>query len=321
MTSSTTISATAVATARDLYNQGQYGQAWEALAQAGDRYADNAAGVVGPSKDGGDLFFKTLVQHYWENTVGAETYQQKFTEVAGKHLNNYLTELERNDGLKPDTQFIIDSYEDALGRSGVSTNAAFDGAWAKAMPDDVLDSTWAVPFLGMEPFRMGTSATNNTLTPEQAQQMIFTAMGEALLDIGLSGRQKDFVDSMAKRFGDGVTDYWGDLVDKLGQSFDPTLTASIQNITDMPWPTISGYGYNFPNVAGAGHGTVNPAPIDIPTDTPTRISSDYVTDNGAGSHSVTVTQANGTVWDMYKVQTNSPTRGRWAHETGFTGVN
>lgn len=36
-----------------------YAQAWDTLAQAGDRYADNAAGVLGRGADPADDFFRT----------------------------------------------------------------------------------------------------------------------------------------------------------------------------------------------------------------------------------------------------------------------
>lgn len=100
---STNVSLDSVATARNLWRAGDYAGAWRELANAGDRYADNAAGVVGQSNNAGDTFFKNLVQNYWESTVGADVYQQKFSDVASLHLGNYLGFLEQNQGLKPDT--------------------------------------------------------------------------------------------------------------------------------------------------------------------------------------------------------------------------
>lgn len=47
-----------VAEARAYFNHHQYVEAWNALARGGDRYADNAAGVLGRNADAADLFFK-----------------------------------------------------------------------------------------------------------------------------------------------------------------------------------------------------------------------------------------------------------------------
>lgn len=76
----------AVIDARSYFNQGLYAQAWNALAQGGDRYADNAAGVLGRNQDSADFFFQKLVQHYWDNTVPG-AYSDKFNVVARDHLN------------------------------------------------------------------------------------------------------------------------------------------------------------------------------------------------------------------------------------------
>lgn len=60
-----TIPNSTIDTARSYYYQGQYAQAWDVLAQAGDRYADNAAGVLGRNNsDVADLFFQKLVKHW-----------------------------------------------------------------------------------------------------------------------------------------------------------------------------------------------------------------------------------------------------------------
>jgi len=54
----------AVSAARDLWQQGKYMEAWDTLGQAGDRYADNAAGVLGRNQNAGDQFFQSLVRNY-----------------------------------------------------------------------------------------------------------------------------------------------------------------------------------------------------------------------------------------------------------------
>lgn len=150
----------AIATAQ--WSNGQYKEAWNTLAQAGDRYADNAAGVLGRNQDAGDRFFQRLVQAHWENTVGAEAYQQKFLAVAAEHLDTYLKQIET--GSLPTTQDVLNSYEDAAGRVGLDKNVAFDGALARMA--DPLSATWGL-FLGMDPSRISGSDTTNTLSRGQ----------------------------------------------------------------------------------------------------------------------------------------------------------
>ena len=93
------INSTVVVDARALWKSGKYAAAWAVLANAGDRYADNAAEVlsgVDPftgTSDPAAQFFQTLVKEHWTNTVGATVYAQYENAVAGAHLDNYLTEL------------------------------------------------------------------------------------------------------------------------------------------------------------------------------------------------------------------------------------
>lgn len=42
------------------------------MAAGGDRYADNAAGVLGRSSNAADIFFQALVESHWKNTVGED---------------------------------------------------------------------------------------------------------------------------------------------------------------------------------------------------------------------------------------------------------
>ncbi|WP_150049248.1 MULTISPECIES: hypothetical protein [Methylomonas] len=208
-----TLPQAAVAEARAYFDQGQYASAWDALARGGDRYADNAAGVLGRGGDAADYFFQKLVQHWWDyNEPGA--YETKFDAVAHDHLDNYLTQVER--GYLPDTQFILNSYEQALRDNQLSASIAFDGAWAKAVPGDVFDGTWGIPFLGMELDRLTTSESHNNLTQGEAAALIGNAMTEALYDVSKQGfmASGEFVTAMIGRFGEGVGDYFRDIQNK-----------------------------------------------------------------------------------------------------------
>ncbi|MFA7097071.1 MAG: hypothetical protein WC383_11415 [Gammaproteobacteria bacterium] len=66
----------AAMTARTLYEQGRYMEAWDTLAQAGDCYGDNAACVLGQRRDTVDLFFEMLVLEHGITTVGLDAYEQ-----------------------------------------------------------------------------------------------------------------------------------------------------------------------------------------------------------------------------------------------------
>lgn len=199
--------------AKTYFDNGQYAEAWNTLAQGGDRYADNAAGVLGRNDDSADYFFQKLVQHFWDsNDPGA--YERSFNNVAHDHLENYLKQLEK--GYLPDTQFIISSYEESLVKNGLSPNLAFDGAWSKAVPgDSKFDATWGIPFLGMEADRMTTSQPNNTLSSLEAGVLIGHALVEAEWDILKAGLDAQLYLDFSKRFGQGVADYFGDLLGNL----------------------------------------------------------------------------------------------------------
>jgi hypothetical protein len=166
----TTISQTAIQNARTTWSQGQYGQAWQILADAGDRYADNAASVIAGTSLSGQ-FFHELVKNNWENTVGIDVYNTKFQDVAQAHLNNYLGLLER--GYIPSTQDILNSYQSALTDNGIPTIVAFDVAWAKMIPGTTgfSDSTWAV-FLNIDASRITTSNTNDSTPAAVAAALV-----------------------------------------------------------------------------------------------------------------------------------------------------
>ena len=68
-----------------LVDAGDYGGAWNQLAQWGDTYADNAYDVVGrPDTPSGD-FYGELVEQHWNNTAGEGAYEAYFDQVAELH--------------------------------------------------------------------------------------------------------------------------------------------------------------------------------------------------------------------------------------------
>jgi len=238
----TPISAAAQQAASDLLAAGQayadagmqaealqlYAQAWDVLAQAGDRYADNAAGVLGRGGDAADNFFSTLVENHWNNTVGADAYANLFDNVAAQHLGNYLDYLRDSNGTPPDTQFIVSSYESALALSHLDASAAFDGAWATAVPGQTIaDSSWA-GFLGMEAARITTSETTNGLNNAEASALLALDFAQTLASISQSdpnlllaiitgspaiAAQSPTLRDFAKRFGEGAWDYLKDALE------------------------------------------------------------------------------------------------------------
>lgn len=207
-----TIPPSTVQTARDLWSQSRYAEAWNILAQAGDRYADNAAGVLGLNQDAADKFFQTLVRHHFENTVGVDAYNQLFDDVARDHLGNYLDILDS--GFMPTTQDIVNSYEESLSLNGLDKSAAFDGAWAKAL--DPADSSWGT-FLGMDSSRITTSDTTNNLSREQALNLLKKDIAQTVMDLWRQGLLDDAFFDLEKR---GIIAVWDSFKDMLGGILD-----------------------------------------------------------------------------------------------------
>lgn len=88
-----------------LHDQGQYAEAYMALALAGDNYSAAALGIVGDY----DNIFKGTVQGLWEQQQPGSV-STNWDNVAGRHLFNYLTYINENGGNLPDTLFIEESY-------------------------------------------------------------------------------------------------------------------------------------------------------------------------------------------------------------------
>ncbi|NKD88803.1 hypothetical protein HEQ72_10880 [Haematospirillum sp. 15-248] len=82
-TTSKTIAKDVVDSAKQLLDQGKTREAWQALADGGDNYAWNAVRITNTT---GSSFTQTLVRNHWDETVGQETYDQKFEAVAKQHL-------------------------------------------------------------------------------------------------------------------------------------------------------------------------------------------------------------------------------------------
>ena len=195
----------AIQEARDHLSQGRVMEAWNVLAQAGDRYADNAAAVLGRNSDAADRVFELLVKSTWENTVGKDAYDSKFPAVARQHLSNYLDILQS--GRMPTTQDIITSYESAARGNDLPPEVAIDGIWSKAA--DILGSSWGVA-LGLEPSRITTSNATNNLTPDEARGLIARAMGQTVNDLRREGRLLEAVKDLEIRRIQATWDYLGD---------------------------------------------------------------------------------------------------------------
>ncbi|MCL5683446.1 iron-regulated FrpC domain protein [Neisseria meningitidis] len=62
---------------------------WRYLANLGDRYADNAAAIVGKDANlnGLNLWMKKGVENLWDDTVGKKTRLEKFDRVALQHFS------------------------------------------------------------------------------------------------------------------------------------------------------------------------------------------------------------------------------------------
>lgn len=89
----TSITQAALDAAQMYLEQGNVSGAWQALADAGDRYAQNAANITNPNVDN---FAQNLVQSTWEATVGLDSFNQNFDVVAQSHVQNYIRLIEQN---------------------------------------------------------------------------------------------------------------------------------------------------------------------------------------------------------------------------------
>lgn len=129
---------------------------WRYLANSGDRYADNAAGIVGKANlDGFDLWMKKAVENLWDDTVGQEVRLEKFDDVALQHFKQYVDLIDDKNGRLPNTSEIKKSYYKAVTINGVSSSAAIDlvinrvapeGYWATGLELEFgrIDGTHAV---------------------------------------------------------------------------------------------------------------------------------------------------------------------------------
>ena len=131
---------------------------WRYLANSGDRYADNAAGIVGKANlDGFDLWVKKAVENLWDDTVGQEVRLEKFDDVALQHFKQYVDLIDDKNGRLPNTSEIEKSYYKAVTINGVSSSAAIDLVINRVAPEGY----WATG-LGLEFGRIdGTHAVSN----------------------------------------------------------------------------------------------------------------------------------------------------------------
>lgn len=120
---------------------------WKYLDNLGDRYADNAAGIIGSddSLNGLDLWMKKSVENLWDLTVGREVRLQQFDKVASQHFKQYVETIVDNHGYLPSTAQIEKSYHKAVTENGVSSSAAIDLVINRVGPDGY----WALG-LGIE---------------------------------------------------------------------------------------------------------------------------------------------------------------------------
>jgi hypothetical protein len=109
-------------------NNGDISGAWEKLHEGGDNYAAASADVTS-----GSGFFSHVVERYWDRVYGTGVWETKGADVATDHLQNYINKIrETNTGAPnenfdlPSTDFIEDSYADALVGNGLSKDGAID---------------------------------------------------------------------------------------------------------------------------------------------------------------------------------------------------
>ena len=78
---------TQIQTLRGYVRRGDTYGGWRYLTGLGDRYADNAAAIIGSSEDlnGLNLWMKKAVEHLWDDTAGREARLEKFDRVCGAY--------------------------------------------------------------------------------------------------------------------------------------------------------------------------------------------------------------------------------------------
>ncbi|AMW35863.1 calcium-binding protein [Haematospirillum jordaniae] len=92
------------------------------------------------------------MRNHWDETVGKNTYDQKFEAVAKQHCSNYIELIEAgNKYILPESRFIEESYKSALEKHSVSPEAAIDGyvntltggfvPWMRVL--DMFDGEWS----------------------------------------------------------------------------------------------------------------------------------------------------------------------------------
>ncbi|MBG8766749.1 calcium-binding protein, partial [Neisseria meningitidis] len=161
---------------------------WRYLANLGDRYADDAAAIVGKDANlnGLNLWMKKGVENLWDDTVGKKTRLEKFDRVALQHFSQYVDLINENNGRLPNTSEIERSYYKAVTENGVSSSAAIDLVINRSLPD-MADGYWALG-LGIEAERIhNAQAVNNPNGSEwdNRKQLI------SALDKGFDGSFKE----------------------------------------------------------------------------------------------------------------------------------
>ncbi|HFC8009535.1 TPA: iron-regulated protein FrpC, partial [Neisseria meningitidis] len=177
-----------IQTLRGYASRGDTYGGWRYLANLGDRYADDAAAIVGKDANlnGLNLWMKKGVENLWDDTVGKKTRLEKFDRVALQHFRQYARLINQNNGRLPNTSEIERSYYKAVTDNGVSSSAAIDLVINRSLPD-MADGYWALG-LGIEAERIhNEQAVNNPNGSERdnRKQLI------SALDKGFDGSFKE----------------------------------------------------------------------------------------------------------------------------------
>lgn len=149
-----------IQTLRGYASRGDTYGGWRYLADLGDRYADNAAAIIGKDEDlnGLNLWMKRGVENLWDDTVGREARLEKFDRVALQHFEQYINLIDKDNGRLPNTSEIEGSYYKAVTDNGISTSSAIDLVINRVLPNSV-DGYWAMG-LGMDIERIDGQSIN-----------------------------------------------------------------------------------------------------------------------------------------------------------------
>lgn len=131
-----------------LAKEGKTAEGWQLLAELGDGYADEAYEVIAEPRS----FYGTVVRQHWANVAGMDAFAKHFKAVGIQHFQQYVEFIVSNDGRLPNTQFIEESYRQAVELAGLPPITAIDSLFSvidRELPNPFPQFTWGGSMMGL----------------------------------------------------------------------------------------------------------------------------------------------------------------------------